>query len=733
MCKKVKICILFFVVFTLITANLIPVSAEINRNAYEDILCVTYDECYGYNPPPDKTKTIVGNNGPGKWLMYEDVDFGDDPNYEITSFIMTLGMDSGSSTPSNISIHLDNSRGQGGMEMVTFQSMNTGAWGTYVDVTANNILHRDIKGKHDVYISFDGSWVGNLKSFRFVQAEKKGYNWDIDEDIPAIQYDEKTGSSNISNGVLNNIGHTDTLTYKSINFGDGSSHVVALGVEMAGNSGANLIIKTKAEPSDTDYTKVLAKVHTYSTKDFSDYQWQYFSFNETELLNFAELTGVNDILFEFYGSSNTKRNMKTIKFLSEEPVYTVNPYEDIVAASAVAVSDFSKYSGPCLVSTNSGTWARYKNLDFSLGIPNYISCTVGVEASYAEGTIEAYINEKSSENHIASVKIKGTGSFSIFGKNVAKLDGEAIQKLQALGDTPTDLILEFKPKNAVVGNFLHFNFFSETLNPAHGLYADKATYFHKLSKGSTNYLNRRYPVFSSASSSSWIKFEAVDFGTEENPVIPELQMSLIYAIEGQYAASSRYTIYVDAMDVGSSAKNTPLHTFQAADTGGFSSYVKSSTVNPSSGITSLTGIHDIYIKYSLTGNILGLGFGMPADYFEVIADSAAFYSNNVQITNLNDDQTSVTAYIDIVNNKPDDQNVVMILALYKGDELIKVTFSDSESSAKKGDRTPIDATMDVSEVENLSKSRLVLLVWDNTDDIIPLLFTPITLYGEQCL
>lgn len=694
-------------------------AAEENRDAYQAIPAVSADEVIGSANNGDH---IGGNNLPSV-IRFDNVDFGNDTTKVLTAFYMEIGLDEAGG---GIDVYMDASDGASpetirktGTRLASITTVTTGGWSTWVEQKSEDIFISKVTGTHTLYLLFNASTCGNVKSFRFEQGEAEAVKWTLDEEISAVKYDGISVSVNNGTHIGNNNG-AGYIRYDGIDFGEAGTWK-EIGVEVGvANDPATREIAFYVMEDDTvlassrdeivnNGTKI-ASIATTPTGGWEQFAWQY-----SKDIN-SEISGVHSVYVVFTG--NHSGNLRTILFST---VRKISAFEKIEAETA-AETENCTVNADNIGGTNNGGWAKFENIDFSGGVPNYCIVKAGAPEGYANGTVEVYVdNMEDAGNLVASVQLKETEDWNAYQKNYAVLDEAAKAKLTGT----KEIYLKFVAGDGIVlGNIDNFQF-AERFNDAYAapLYGEDASDWHpNLNPGTAEYAGETHTKFGSTGEGYWILYENIDFGQ-----FPLKEFSLIYGAPEQSSDDgkqmAKINVYID------NTNSEPIYSQVAENTGGYDAF-KACGPYAAEGIT---GLHDVYITFGYSGtcDFLGIEFTASVSGLTVMEDTLVLYdAGGEELANgqaLTSNTDFVEASCTIANNSGETQDAVLILAVYTPDgKLARVSIAEDSfenGAVTEGFSTYIDFLdpMQGGEIPDTTGYVVKAMVWTGLGEgMIPL-------------
>lgn len=662
-------------------AALPAMAAETNRDAYQPIPAVSAEYIFHSNNNGDH----IGNNNVQSILRYDNVDFGTDAGKMLTALYFEIALDGAGGT---IDVYMDSTDAadptairNSGKKLAAIKTDTTGSWSAWEVQSSADIFISKVTGIHTLYVMFNSSHCGNVKSFYFGQSDvAETAKWTLDQDIPAVKYDDISVSVNNGTNIGNNNG-SGYIRYDGVDFGQDKlwkELAVEVGVsnDIVTRKLSVYILNDDTAPAATrqeivDNGTEIASIVTTPTGDWNQYAWQY---SKTVT---PDITGIHSVYILF--TDNYTGNLKTLRFST---VRKIDAFHKIEAESADEVNNCN-IDGDKIGATNHGSWAKFTDIDFSTGIPNYFIVKASSPNGYANGTVELYTDDpEKPENLVASIRLKETADWNIYSKNYVAIDQEAKAKL-----TGTQIIyLKFiRGDGPVLGNVDNFQF-AEKFNDAYAkpLYGEDASDWHEnLSKGNGTYNDETHAKFGSTGSGRWILYENVDFGQ-----FPVKEFSMIYGAPEQSSddgkAMAKINVYLD------NTSGTAVYSDLAENTGGYNAFRE---CGPYALTSEITGLHDVYITFGYSGtcDFMGIAFTSSVDGLVVMENTlslADIYGNeliNGQILTSNVD--FIEASCTIANNAQTDASAVIILAVYTPDGRLARVAATEETFAK-GTITP---------------------------------------------
>jgi len=169
---RMKNILAFIIAFSVILQGLIIPAQAAGIDPYDTFITSQYDDFQvGYNgkgAPPNKTSTGVHNLRDGAWVVFKNMDFGENGPYMV---------ELGSSTPEGyaefVELRIDSPTG---LLMGTVPITPSSGWG--VNVTNQALISEKVTGVHDLYICVPNSTV-DLESMLFFTKTSKKFEYNI--------------------------------------------------------------------------------------------------------------------------------------------------------------------------------------------------------------------------------------------------------------------------------------------------------------------------------------------------------------------------------------------------------------------------------------------------------------------------------------------------------------------------------------------------------------------------
>lgn len=716
--KKVTNLLLAISMFAYFAA--MPAVAATVWDAYEPVLAAQADEIIASSNNVD----YVGKNNITSVITFDSVDFGNNPGMKVDTLYANVAMDA---VGGGIDIYMDatdasspDSVRSTGKKMASITTMTTGAWDAWEEQKSEDIFISRVTGTHSLHILFTASTCGDLKSIRFELGEANTVQWTLDQEIPAVKYDDISVS--INNGTYLGQNNTGYVRYDGVDFGEGgawSELGVEVGVsnEVATRKLSVYILNDESMTATSrqeivDNGTLIASIATVPTGDWNQFEWQY-SKSVT-----PDVSGVHSVYVIFDG--NYTGNLKTLLFST---VRKTSAYEKIEAENANQ-TEGCRVDGGAIGATNNNSWARFDNIDFDGGVPNYCIVKAGAPEGYANGTVEVYVgNMDSTDNLVASVKIKQTSDWNDHQKNYVELDDAAKAKLAG---TQTVYLKFLNGDGPVLGNVDNFQF-AESFNDAYEkpMYGEDASSWHEsLSTGSANYNGEEHIKFGGTNNGYWIMFENVDFGQ-----FAAKDFSLIYGAPEQTTedakAKSKINVYLD------NTSSDPIFSELAENTGGYNEFKE---CGPYTLDTEITGLHDVYVTFGYSGtcDFMGISFTPSVEGLIVVDGSLVLYDVGGEVVETTPDGALMrnTDFIEasctIANNSGEDAEAALILAVYEPDGTLARVAVETRSFAKNSITPDFSAFIDFmfdqteEEIPDTTGYYVKAMVWTDLEGMTPL-------------
>ncbi len=703
----------FLTLSMLVASAAMPAMAAANRDAYQKIPAHV-----------DGSAGMEGGNTTSKILVYEDVDFGSPTeNQRIIAAYAEIACGAAGGTLSITADPTDTTSystvENSGKLIAKITTTNTGGFSPEYLKTFRSewIAYNTLSGKHDIYVTFNNTTVGDFGGFYFELGDCTETAWKVNEKIDLTKCSYTNASRNSDHIGGNN--NSKYVQINDVNFGD--TAITEIILEAATSGGGTLGVYVMPENREAtgrdDINENGIKLAEIPTKG-SDWN-AYTIFKTTDILE--QLTGIWSVYLAPTG--DTTGNLRSITFSDQETVIYKDPYGDLTGANVDEASEGLNITADGIIgSTGNGKYVLYQNVDFGDQAPAYWMVCKGVDDTNAGGTIGLYAGGMEDANLVTEMVVESTGDFNTYNFQTVELNEEEKAKLTGV----QDIYLVFKTKTgkAAAGNVSKIRFANSFKDPYAGpLYGEDAD-DTDLSPDQIEYNGGTHTKLGSTNVGKYVLYKNVDFG--EN--FPAEKLTLHYgAPERQMDGDNndQFTkttikVYLDTMS------GMPIYDELAKPTGGYS-IIQPDGPNALEGGMTVSGIHDVYVTFGYSGtcDFVGIEFQAKVGVLEVTGGTMAANDASQKPVALTDGVLQGNAQLllancSVENNTLEDKTAVIILALYDGaGRLVQVEKEEAsiESGAVKAD---FYAMMMVNGVEDTTGYKVKAMVWDSLEGMAPL-------------